>query len=278
MKRYSSLLMVLMFLGLGLNAQESAEKSSNDSTTSSNSDTTKISWGKTKIIIIGDDEEASIEFEKDSTKKRRQRYNHFTGLDLGINGFLSENNSVDLQKDGQFMDLNYRKSISVGLGLWEWYIPVAKEKFGFSTGIGVEFNNYYLDRDITLVSTKDTTFGAVDLTKDIEKNRFKTTMINVPLFLETNLGKDAAHSFFLAVGGQISYRLGSKTKQIFEQNGTERKVKDRTDFNMNDFRFNAVARVGYGHFTLFGAYSLTPMFDTDEGPELYPFTVGISFQ
>ena len=45
---------------------------------------------------------------------------------------------------------------------------------------------------------------------------------------------------------------------------------------MNDFRFNAVARVGYGDFTLFAAYSLTPMFDKDDGPEIYPFTVGIS--
>jgi len=274
MKNISSLLIVLFCLGLSLNAQESTDTTSYTSSTKKQ-DTTRISWGKKKIIIISDDINISIS-DKDSTKK--QRYNHFTGLDLGINGFLTEDNSIDLQKEGQFMDLNYRKSISVGFGFKEWYMPIAKEKLGLATAIGIEFNTYTLDRDVTIFSNKDTTVGIADATKSIEKNKFKSTMLNVPLVLETNIGKDAAHSFYLAVGGQFSYRIGSKTKQIYEQDDTERKVKDRTDFNMNDFRFNAIARVGYGHFTLYGAYSLTPMFDKDSGPELYPFTVGIAFQ
>lgn len=272
--RITSVLMILM-LGFGFSgyAQDTT------TTKTKETDSLKFSWGKKKVIIIDNEDYDEECCDKDSSeykRKKQQRWNHFAGIDLGVNGFLSPENSVDLQKDGQFMDLNYRKSISIALNFWEWYIPVAKEKLGFSTGMGFEFNNYALDRDITMVSTEDTTFGAVDLTKDIEKNRFKTTMLNVPLMLETNIGKDAAHSFHLAVGGQVSYRVGSKTKQIYDQAGTERKVKDRTDFNMNDFRFNAVARVGYGDFTVFASYSLTPLFEKDKGPELYPFTVGLS--
>jgi hypothetical protein len=236
-------------------------------------DTTRISWGKTKIIIIEHVEEK----EKDTTKKIKQRNNHFAGLDLGINGFLSESNSVDLGKDERFMDLNYRKSISVALNFWEWYIPIAKEKFGVTTGAGFEFNSYDLDRSVDIVSTKDTTFGVqAAASKDIEKNRFKATMLNVPLMLETNLGKDADHSFHLALGGMLSYRVGSKVKQIYEEADKEYKVKNRNDYNMNDFRFNAIARIGYGNLTLFASYSFTPMFEDNKGPELYPFTVGIS--
>jgi len=256
-----------------------SSKIQNDST---DNDTTKISFGKTKIIIIGsnnDDDSNDDDDDKDYGHCRGckgQRYNHFAGIDLGVNGFLSPEMSVDLQKEGQFMDLNYRKSISLSLNIWEWYIPIAKEKLGLLSGVGFEFNNYYLDRDITLFADEDTTIGFADATKSIEKNRFKSSMINVPLMLETNIGKDAEHSFHLALGGQVSYRLGSKSKQVFDQAGKEYKVKNRNDYNMNDFRFNAVGRIGYGDFTLFASYSLTPMFDKNKGPELYPFTVGIS--
>jgi hypothetical protein len=273
MKSRIALFISLLFASSILLAQDTVVKS--DST---ENDTTKISWGKKKILIF-DNENYKEESHKDTISKdhiSKQRFNHFAGIDLGINGFLSPANSVDLQKDGQFMDLNYAKSISVSLNFMEFYIPVVKEKLGFSTGLGFEFNSYDLSRDVTLFADEDTTIGLQDMTKDIEKNRFKSTMLNLPLMLETNIGKDAQHSFYLAVGGMASMRVGSKTKQIFDQNDKEHKVKDRTDFNMNPFRFSAVARVGYGDFTLFAAYSLTPIFDKDKGPELYPFTVGLS--
>lgn len=269
MKKISTVFSILLALSLSVSAQVS-----DSSKTRIKADTAKFSWGKSKILIIGEAEGSdTITFER---HRNKQRWNHFAGIDLGVNGFLTENNSVDLQREGQFMDLNYRKSLSLAINFCEWYIPVVKEKIGFSTGLGFEFNNYDLDRDVTILTNKDTTIGVSNDNRTIEKNRFKSTMLNLPLFLETNIGRDAEHSFHIAVGGQVSYRVGSKTKQIYEEDEKDYKVKNRTDFNMNDFRFNAVARVGYGDFTLFASYSLTPMFDKDKGPELYPFTVGIS--
>lgn len=237
-----------------------------------NGDTNTFSWGSSKVIVIN--------IEDDTTKKKeckpKNRWNHFAGIDLGVNGLLSPANSVDLQKEGEFMDLNYAKSISLAINIWEYYLPLWQEKIGFSTGLGFEFNSYDLDRDYTVFSDKDTIMGVTNNNKKIEKNRFKSSMLNLPLMLETNIGKKANNSFHLAVGGMASYRLGAKTKQIYSLNGEDYKVKNRTDFNMNPFRFSAVARIGYGDFTLFAAYSLTPIFEKDKGPELYPFTVGIS--
>ncbi|MEX2379746.1 MAG: outer membrane beta-barrel protein [Vicingaceae bacterium] len=257
---------------ISTNAQSDSSKVIVKKGVHTNGDTNTFKWGNSKVIVIS--------IEDDTTKKKecepKDRWNHFAGVDLGINGFLSPANSVDLQKEGEFMDLNYAKSISVAINFMEFYIPVWQEKIGFSTGLGFEFNSYDLDRDYSIFSNKDTTVGIADETKDIEKNKFRSTMLNLPLMLETNIGKDAKHSFHLAVGGMASYRVGSKTKQIFSQNGSDHKVKNRTDFNMNPFRFSAVARIGYGDFTLFAAYSLTPIFEKDKGPELYPFTVGLS--
>lgn len=268
MKHVSISIAFILFLELTLNAQEGKR----DTNYADVKDTVRISWGTTKIILIDSNEDD----KGDTIKVKKQRFNHFAGVDIGVNGLLTDKKSVDLGREGDFMDLNYGKSISIAFNFWESYIPIAKEKFGLSTGLGVEFNKYDLDRTYDVISTKDTTYGIQNTTKSFEKNIFKSTVINLPIFLETNIGKDAAHSFHLAVGVQGSYRLGSKSKQVYTEDGKDYKVKNRNDHNMNDFRFNAVARIGYGHYSLFAAYSLTPMFEKDKGPELYPFTVGIS--
>jgi len=263
---------VSVFLLYNVNGISQEVNSSSDST---KSDTSRFSIGSTKVILITDAEQNKPE-DISIKKEKKQRWNHYVGIDLGINGLLSEKNSVDLPEEAQFMDLDYAKSVSISLNFFEQYIPIAKEKFGISTGLGFEFNKYALDRDYTILTNKDSTFGFQDSTIVLEKNLFKSEVLNWPVMLETNLGKDAKHSFHLAVGGMLSYRLGAKTKQIFNQANEEYKVKNRTDYNTNPFLFSLVARVGYGGFTVFANYSLTPMFENNEGPELYPFTVGVS--
>lgn len=270
MKNLKNIFIICLLLGGGLMAQESTDSVKIEES----SDTTRISWGKSKIIIIaGEDDEADSEKK---VKEVKQRYNHFAGIDIGVNGFLNPDMGMHLQKEAEFLDLNYGKSISFAWNFWEQYIPIAHEKFGILTGMGIEFNNYDLDNDVDIVTTKDTTYGIKDLNKSISKNRLKSTMINVPLMLETNIGKDAKHSFHLAAGALFSYRLGSKTKQKYTADGKDYKVKNRNDFNMNPFRASLAARVGYGNFTIFANYSLTEMFESNDGPEIYPFTVGIS--
>lgn len=279
---YSPFSPLLKFIGISFSAflllsTNGIAQETSFSPDSIKSDTSRFSFGSTKIILISD---ADADSDKPDSKKinreNKQRWNHYTGIDLGINGLLSSKNSVDLPEGAKFMDLDYARSVSISLNFFEKYIPIAHEKFGISTGLGFEFNKYALDRDYTIFTTRDSTYGIIDSTRVLEKNLFKSEVLNWPVMLETNLGKDAKHSFHLAVGGMLSYRLGAKTKQLFEQNGEEFKVKNRTDFNTNPFLFSLVARVGYGDFTLFANYSLTSMFEKNKGPELYPFTIGVS--
>ena len=275
-----SLFTFLLSLGLGANAQVENQSDSTKTDSINKKRSFKISFGKTKIIIIpGNENEGSITIN-DSTykvaKKPSQRTNKFAGVDLGINGFLSPGNSVDLQKEAQFLELDYSKSLEVSINFWEKYIPIAKEKFGIMTGMGLKYNNYAIDKNVRVVNENNITTFTVDSARELKKNRFKTTSVQVPLMLETNIGKDAAHSFHLAAGGMVNWRIGSKTKQKYKEDGDNFKKKDRNDFNINPFQFAAVARIGYGDFTLYASYNLTPLFDKNKGPEVYPFTVGLS--
>lgn len=272
MKNIKALMMICLLLGGSLIAQETKK----DTVIFEESpDTTRISWGKSKIIIVaGEDDEEDSDEPKDHSKT--QRYDKFAGIDIGVNGFANPDMGLRLQEEAEFLDLNYGKSISFSINFWESYIPIAKEKFGILTGMGFEFNNYDLDNGVDIVTTGDSTFGFENTNKLYSKNRLKSTMLNVPLMLETNIGKDAKHSFHLAAGGLFSYRVGSKTKQKYSENGKDYKVKNRNDYNMNPFRASLAARIGYGNVTLFANYSLTEMFEGNDGPEVYPFTVGIS--
>jgi len=231
-------------------------------------DTTTYIFGKKKLTVL----------DKKTGKSKSiasRRVNQFMGAALGVNGFLSENHHFNLQKEAGFMEIEYQKSISLSLYTYEHYFPLIREKLGIATAIGVEFNNYSLDRNISIASTKDSTFGVESNDFEIDKNRLKSTVINLPMVFETNLGRSGEKSIRIAAGGMVSYRLGAKTKQIRIENGEEFKIKNRTDFNMNPFLFSAVGRIGYGNFTFFTNISLTSLYDTDNGPEIFPISMGI---
>ena len=242
----------------------------------------KISLGKTKIIVITDEDDKDTNVVDLDTlkikKKPNQRTNKFAGLDIGYNSFVGADNNFDLQGDAEFLEVDDSptKSLEVAINVWEKYMPIAKEKFGLMTGLGIKYNSYELDQDLLIVNQNDSTFAIEIPEREISKNKFKTTSIHLPLMFETNLGKDADHSFHMAVGGMVNWRIIAKTKQKYEIDGDRFKEKDRNDFNINTFQFAAVARVGYGDFTVYASYNLTPLFEDNQGPEVYPFTVGIS--
>ena len=37
-----------------------------------------------------------------------------------------------------------------------------------------------------------------------------------------------------------------------------------------------MGRLGFGHFTLYGSYAITPLFKEGNGPDINPLTVGLN--
>ncbi|MFB0924850.1 MAG: DUF2807 domain-containing protein [Vicingaceae bacterium] len=255
-------------------------------------DTVIVRWGHTQLIVLGD----SVELKR-TPKKRRS---HWVGVDLAINGFLNSTNSFNLNPDLQladidpkeftgYMELNYAKSWAFSFNFAEWYIPIKGDKLGFVTGLGTEWNNYELKYNVKLTAegggfvhtsvdefNKNYTWGEVDTLLDYSKNRFKTWFINAPLLLVLNTGDNKNKSFHLSVGAIFGFNLQTKMKYKYRLDGDTKKDKDKQSFNTNPFRVSATVRGGVGWFNLFATYSLTPLFESGRGPELYPFTVGVT--
>jgi hypothetical protein len=255
-------------------------------------DTTRVKWRNTQILII--DDNVSIQ------RVPKKRRNHWAGIDLGINGFVNSSGSFDLRNDPdlentnpkevtQFMELDYAKSWKVGINFWEHFFKLKEHHVGLVTGLGLEYNNYELRNNVRLIANggsfvndnltafnEDYTWGIVDTSLQYSKNRFKTFYITAPFLFEINTGQHKNKSFHISTGAILGYKFKTKMKYKYEEDGDTQKYKDNQNFNTNPFKVDLTARVGYGWFTAFATYSLTPLFEKDRGPELHAFSVGMA--
>lgn len=234
-------------------------------------DTTTINFRKKQYVIINKDKDSDSNINKSDDD-----FHHWAGFGMGVNGWLS-NGNIAMPKGQEYMRLNYGKSLNFQLNPFEKDIHIYKDYINLVTGIGFEWNQYEFSNKTRLNPDSSYTYGVIDSTNtfNYKKNRLKSTFVNVPVLLEFNTNKDPKKAFHLAFGVIGGYKLGSRTRQIGTQNGQEIRIIKKDDYNLNPFRVNAHASIGYHNFTLYADYALTPLFENGKGPELSPFTIGV---
>jgi hypothetical protein len=111
------------------------------------------------------------------------------------------------------------------------------------------------------------------------KSKLTVTWLNVPLLLEFQIPLSDSKKDRISVSAGVigGLRLGSHTKQMYEQEGTMYTNKNHDDFNLPTWRYGLTARIGYGGMNVFVNYDLSGLFKDGAGPELYPVSAGISF-
>ncbi len=246
-------------------------------------DTTQIKLGNKKITIIDDNDINGI--KKDFHKKKcTDKFNgHFAGIELGINGYLSSKNSFDVPPGYEYLNLQYEKSINVNFNFFDLNFNLIKNHFGLVTGLGFQFNNYVFDKSIVVNPDSSYFYGYKDGNTDRTnfknlKSKLVVNYLTIPLFFEyqTN-NKSKINSFHIAAGGELGIRVGSYFKHTFESNDQYHLTKISDDFYLNDIKLDAMVRIVWSKLNLYGTYSLISLFKDFKGPQLYPFTVGISF-
>lgn len=234
-------------------------------------DTTTINFRKKQYVIINKDKDSDTQISDDN----EDDFHHWGGFGMGVNGWMS-NGGFSMPKGQEYMALNYGKSLNFQLNL-EKDIHLHKNYVNLVLGLGFEWNQYEFSNKTRLNPDSSYTHGIIDSSNiyNYKKNRLKTTFVNVPVLLEFNTNKDPKKAFHIAIGAIGGYKLGSRTRQILELKGNDIKLIKKDDYNINPFRVNAHASIGYHNFTLYADYALTPLFENGKGPELYPFTIGV---
>jgi hypothetical protein len=92
---------------------------------------------------------------------------------------------------------------------------------------------------------------------------------------------ESRRSVKLALGVKIGLLLNAHTKGKILESRTGAVINDYKEKLFNKRYFNkqrlaATARAGFGHFTLFGSYQLTPLFKEGVAAEIRPYTIGLT--
>ena len=233
--------------------------------------------------------------------KGKHKFNgHWAGVELGWNGYVNSDYNMIFPANQQYLNLNVARSMMVNLNLFDLNLNLIKNHFGFTTGLGFQFSNYFFNQNYKLMA--DTTFLTAFRVYDdngnaanLKINKLTVSWLNVPILFEyqTNSGIKM-NSFHIAVGVIGGVRIGTYQKQTFDTWNTFYYLKDsygkpvgsfyagqeyirtKNAFYLENFKLDATARIGWSFLNFFATCSITPMFQDKKAPQVYPWTVGIS--
>ncbi|WP_299578621.1 outer membrane beta-barrel protein [uncultured Sunxiuqinia sp.] len=204
---------------------------------------------------------------------------HWSGIYLGLNGFMDKDYSLYPEDEAGFLDVNFLRSTVLNLNLIQisQSLQHTRNTIGLVTGVGMEFQTYFLDKKTSIEQTPDRIEPIERLYDSKQKSKLSSFYLTVPLLVEFQIPvKHYGNRIHLSAGVVASKRLSTHTKVKYRENGKKEKLKTPDDFHMHDFRFSGQVRLGYRWINLYASYDLQPLFKEGKGPELYPFSVGVA--
>ncbi|MBK9388752.1 MAG: hypothetical protein IPN68_00675 [Bacteroidetes bacterium] len=249
-------------------------------------DETRISVGKKEYRVVEDNDGVTVykrdknDEEKEIHRRKNDRFRgHLGGVELGMNGFLTDYWSTALAPEDNYFDLNTAKS-----NAWNFYFPNINlgitRHFGIVSTVGLSYNHYRFDQNNSITKDGDGVIGPLYPEPGIvyTKSKFTTAYATLPVLLELQIPVNGSHSKTLNFSAGVigAVKIASKTKVVYD-NGEKQKSKIKDDYSLNVLKWGATARIGYENLQIFGTTYLTPMFESGKGPEFYPYEIGLSF-
>jgi hypothetical protein len=168
------------------------------------------------------------------------------------------------------------KTINPGVNIFGSYnYMFGNSNVSFSPGIGLGIHNLFSDSWLR-VNTDSAWFEPLPDTLSYKKSKLTMTYLDIPLELRFK----SKSEFRVAVGFKFGFLLKAQTKykgqNYIEGIPDEVIIKTaRFDF-IEGNRFGFTGRIGYKWLNLYGYYQLSTLFQSGRGPEMYPFSVGLT--
>jgi len=151
-------------------------------------------------------------------------------------------------------------------------------------GVGIATDNVYFSD--TYIGLKENTptlrFQDVSDTSHFKKYKLATAYVEAPLELRYRSNpENDAKSFKAAIGAKVGLLLNAHTKGKTLQDKNDNTItsytlKENSKRYFNTNRISVTGRVGYGHFSLFTSYQLTPLFKEGVASTIRPMTIGLT--
>lgn len=159
-----------------------------------------------------------------------------------------------------------------------------KMSVAYGVGIGSDnmfFNNTYIDLKSTGAAV---TFANMDSANHFKKYKLTTIYLEAPVELRfTSQPHTESGGIKVALGAKVGTMLKAftKGKDLLNKSGQsiygqKYIVKESEKHFLNGTRLSLTGRIGYGHFSLHGSYQVTQLFKENAGPEIRPWTMGLT--
>lgn len=215
-------------------------------------------------------------FNQDDDDENDRVTEDWLNLDIGFNSLLY-NGSPSFPSSLSNLELDPLKSLHVNVDIFQQKVRLYKKNVSLFYGINYDNNDYRFSRNIDFRVNNDNklSYERDSVTPGFVRNKLTTRFVTIPLGFNFVINPSAKRSFHIAVGMHAGYRLTSFFKKVYNDEG-KRKRKIHDDYELNNFRYGAFVKVGYGSFTLFGNYVMTPLFREGAGPEFNTFSFGLT--
>ncbi len=156
--------------------------------------------------------------------------------------------------------------------------PIAKSNFSFAAGVGIGTSNIYFKNQVLDIS--DTTPAIKFLPEtnpSYKKYKLTTAYVEAPFELRYFANKENRNvGFKAAIGLRVGALISSHTKGKYTLNSKPIVDKVVTKRYIETWRYAATLRLGYGNFSVYGAYNISNLFRANSGPEnIRPFQLGV---
>ena len=203
--------------------------------------------------------------------------------------------NVDLGTNNYLLDDQFPTGTALyAVRPWgSWYVAgnsVQRTKLGRNLfvewGLGVSWYTFKFQEDNTVL-TKDESgvqFSTDTRNVDYIKSKLSATFINASLVPVLDFGGHSRRprvwdghggGFRFGIGPYVGYRIASKTKLVYEEDGEREKEKDRDNFYLNNLRYGFRVQIGVRSTDLFINYDMNELFAKDKGPKLNAVSFGL---
>ncbi len=222
------------------------------------SGTTK-KYGKSIYLAFGDNGADTTNVVTRKTSRTASQFVFATGLNNVVT-----NNSLSPSDYKTWGSHFYEWGVT-------WNTRIAKENnlLHAKYGLSLMYNNLRPSADRIFVEDGDQTILQTSAT-NIKDSRFRNVYLVVPLHLEFDFSKNDAsvtsdqfvthNGFRVGLGGYAGGNIKSKQIVRYDANGHDFRVREKGDFNVNDFIYGVSAYVGYRGTSLYMKYDLNPIF------------------
>lgn len=223
--------------------------------------------------LFAQDSTNTIKKKKDPINLTGRANDHFM-LQLGVTNWAGKPDSITTK--------GFSKSFNV---YFMFDFPFkTNPKLSMAFGPGISSDHIIFNK--TYVGIKDATstlrFTDQSDTNHFKKTKLNTTYLEAPIeFRYTASPLNSDKSFKWAVGVKVGTMISAHTRNKLLQNKSgntlnDYTMKEKSKRFFNTTRLIGTARVGLGHFSLYGSYQVTTLFKEGVAAEIRPFTIGLT--